>query len=1321
MSVELPKLLTVLEVSPDPDHVGLALEYGLEWHSHAVAELADRAVRALARVPVCARPVLNALRVCGAPQQTPHFTTTVRGVLDTLEADALATALDLVACCEGDGARALVLKYLDDPAPKRSAATPALRHLSDGRELLRQHLEQAPTPDLLPGDVQAVFLDRPDWLAADVAHALRSAAGAGNPAAWRVLLELVGGVAYECGWLDDSPDHRNWGRAVAGECAPFVSKSWAREIAGRLRKGRGPDAARRLLHVVPAEWLGGEEGVAGGPPALARAMLRVLRSDSDLLTELAQADADPLCRLIAACIARLGDEAAGPEADPASASLPETVAALALPRPVLRNDEKWIARAASFGADAVEPLAQLLASDSFHVASRAMYALVRTREPAALEAILEVLEGEDESLADLADIVLHRADRRVLASVDHRRLVAALEQGNCSDACGVLARWTAPSGAAGPLVEAVLPHVEALLCADDAGPVIDFLMANPVKAFAEPVTDLWRPGEPGLAGAAALLLALHRPDHELLPAILEDTPSAVGKELIQEALSGRSVVLRLRCVSCGAAYGYELRDVLISNAILRRRHRPPLRDCAMIQDPVKCKRCGAIDDYEWTPAAEAVLALCLISERLGSVREDERDDEEDEGAVRIVDTTSSVGDALTSPELIERLSQKVARQPDDPEWRLRLGNAYCNSGRAKPALATYTELLDRWPDHAEGAFQRGALYGRLERWAEALDDYLRAAAALRPSHPMALGLAEALAESIRDAAANTGCKAPVDILDSLSRLRAKLGEATRDASRVPQPPGAPPAAPGPPAAWTVPDSATDVLSEPAPAVRTRPPGRNEPCPCGSGRKYKKCCGRTPAAPVETGPKRAPRDPAADSVGRRVARELQVKLARFAVQNVPRAERDTALARWFGDRKAALTGESIKDGLFLEYWLYDWRPDNKRGRTILKRFAEARGVDLSREEQAQLESWLHERRRGLYEVENVDSAGHIVSLRDRLTGDEFDVFDVALSRAVERGALCVTAVFPCGDRLEVSGFGAGVPRWMRERFETWLRSEFEGWRACRPQPGAMWSQFFSERAAEINAGIDEISAAPPRVVLPTGEPVSPGRKVYAVSDRRAVIAAIEARPEPVYTGWGSGEDVEGDAYAWQRSADAPPLPFERPVRDGEVDSRRVLVICSSYIGRDVADEGAPGDPETDTVANLHLGPDRIEVQSLSRERLAYVCGIIEAELGSSLSEVHTHLEPPEAIAEAWRERGNGRPPRWSEQPDVRFKHLEAAFLTQYWSEWPDQPVPALDGRTPRECARDPALRSKLEALLRDFEETPGDRDRVAKLRGELRMP
>lgn len=34
----------------------------------------------------------------------------------------------------------------------------------------------------------------------------------------------------------------------------------------------------------------------------------------------------------------------------------------------------------------------------------------------------------------------------------------------------------------------------------------------------------------------------------------------------------------------------------------------------------------------------------------------------------------------------------------------------------------------------------------------------------------------------------------------------------------------------------------DELKNPTVRYETPPPGRNEPCPCGSGRKYKKCCG-----------------------------------------------------------------------------------------------------------------------------------------------------------------------------------------------------------------------------------------------------------------------------------------------------------------------------------------------------------------------------------------------------------------------------------------------------------------------------------------------
>jgi SWIM/SEC-C metal-binding protein len=36
---------------------------------------------------------------------------------------------------------------------------------------------------------------------------------------------------------------------------------------------------------------------------------------------------------------------------------------------------------------------------------------------------------------------------------------------------------------------------------------------------------------------------------------------------------------------------------------------------------------------------------------------------------------------------------------------------------------------------------------------------------------------------------------------------------------------------------------TRLLNPPKPAIADKRPGRNEPCPCGSGKKFKNCCGQ----------------------------------------------------------------------------------------------------------------------------------------------------------------------------------------------------------------------------------------------------------------------------------------------------------------------------------------------------------------------------------------------------------------------------------------------------------------------------------------------
>lgn len=64
-------------------------------------------------------------------------------------------------------------------------------------------------------------------------------------------------------------------------------------------------------------------------------------------------------------------------------------------------------------------------------------------------------------------------------------------------------------------------------------------------------------------------------------------------------------------------------------------------------------------------------------------------------------------------------------------------------------------------------------------------------------------------------------------------------------------------------------------------------------------------------------------------------------------------------------------------------------------------------------------------------------------------------------------------------------------------------------------------------------------------------------------------------------------------------------------------------------------------------------------------------------------------------------GGGMPP----ESDVPLEMLRA-FMDQYYRDWLDQPVPALDNQKPREAAKSKAGRAMLEILLKSFEHQEG---------------
>jgi len=149
---------------------------------------------------------------------------------------------------------------------------------------------------------------------------------------------------------------------------------------------------------------------------------------------------------------------------------------------------------------------------------------------------------------------------------------------------------------------------------------------------------------------------------------------------------------------------------------------------------------------------------------------------------------------------------------------------------------------------------------------------------------------------------------------------------------------------------------TVVLSELAAQLRTA--GRNEPCPCGSGRKYKQCHANAPLL----------EEPA-------LTRAVLFKVERFADEVV--------MADLFGfahDRE--LWAEFVSEPVARDFMIHEGG--------LLQRFIDERIEVLPPDELDRLREW-QQGRRDVYEVVDVDP-GLRLGLRNVRTGDHHDVLE-----------------------------------------------------------------------------------------------------------------------------------------------------------------------------------------------------------------------------------------------------------------------------------------------------------------------------------------
>lgn len=136
------------------------------------------------------------------------------------------------------------------------------------------------------------------------------------------------------------------------------------------------------------------------------------------------------------------------------------------------------------------------------------------------------------------------------------------------------------------------------------------------------------------------------------------------------------------------------------------------------------------------------------------------------------------------------------------------------------------------------------------------------------------------------------------------------------------------------------------------------------------------------------------------------------------------------------------------------------------------------------------------------------------------------------------------------------------------------------------------------------------------------------------------------------------------------------------------------------------------PEGDTtrrgLGTIVVGRGRLTLETTSKARAERGRRLLEDAAGSAVKFRATRYEAVERAVE--RARARPRPKDPAIPPEVQAEFARE-FMERHYRTWPDQPLPALGNRTPRQAAALKSARPRLISLLKEME-VFAERDRRA---------
>lgn len=461
-----------------------------------------------------------------------------------------------------------------------------------------------------------------------------------------------------------------------------------------------------------------------------------------------------------------------------------------------------------------------------------------------------------------------------------------------------------------------------------------------------------------------------------------------------------------------------------------------------------------------------------------------------------------------------------------------------------------------------------------------------------------------------------------------------------------------------------------------PVVSLLAPGRNDPCPCGSGCKFKHCClaART----------------AEDSA------RVRLRAAEGRVVD--------GLLRFIGDT----WGKSLILHAWEDFWNYDDVPDDMTTTPefepmfipwLVLGFVPDTEVDdadpdwptqpIGLEWLATTEAYVPDVDRAYIEtacrspmsvfaVEQV-TAGRSLDLKDVLTGSRFRVLEQGASQKLRPADLIFARVLTIDGMSIMLGTAPFIvpPRW-HTRIIDWREHMF------RKRPATCQDLVdFDIEVRELYFGIaaELLDPTPPRLTNTDGDPIALTTLTYELKtdlgdafEKLAPLARVH------------GEDHTDEV-----------------IRDtsGAVTSASLSWIKAGNRQHKHWDNTVLG--------NIRLETGRLVADVNSARRADRLKREIAKRLGRTAALIYTTVvDPSEMVEERARQRAAGEQhDEPAPVPSPELQAIEEEMSRAHWEGWLDTRVPALGNKTPRQAARTAQGRERLEALLAEFDRDAAD--------------